>query len=200
MVSISKFLWCKVCFDLSTAHALDAPADFPRADYWVLMIAVCTYLILANHRHQSSWIQDHKAVVWGLPWFLSILWAAIGLGMVGYGDIGACMSPLIPPQSSILIKRRVLVHLRSNSSPRQLHPPLANNHHHPRSLHQTILHHPHGPQPIHVFRRRCHWQFADGVLGYEHVFKCWRGLWASRTSCTETCQNGKSVTCFEEGM
>ncbi|KAH8754280.1 G protein-coupled glucose receptor regulating Gpa2-domain-containing protein [Hyaloscypha finlandica] len=60
-----------------------------QTDYWVLVIAVCTYLILANHRHQSNWIQDHKAVVWGLPWFLSILWAAIGLGMVGYGDIGA---------------------------------------------------------------------------------------------------------------
>jgi hypothetical protein len=61
-----------------------------QTDYWVLMIALCTYLILANHKHQSTWVQDHSYIIWGLPWFLSILWAAIGLGVVGYGDIGAC--------------------------------------------------------------------------------------------------------------
>jgi hypothetical protein len=59
------------------------------ADYWVLTIAVCTYLILANHKHQSSWIQENRWVVWGFPWILSILWSGIGLGVVGYGDIGA---------------------------------------------------------------------------------------------------------------
>ncbi|KAE8440800.1 hypothetical protein EG329_006556 [Mollisiaceae sp. DMI_Dod_QoI] len=60
-----------------------------QTDYWVLTIAICTYLILANHKHQSSWIQDHKVVTWVLPWTLSLLWAAVGLGVVGYGDIGA---------------------------------------------------------------------------------------------------------------
>jgi hypothetical protein len=65
-------------------------SDIFTADYWVLTIAICTYLILANHKHQSNWIQDHRIVVWIFPWFLSVLWAAIGLAVVGYGDIGAC--------------------------------------------------------------------------------------------------------------
>lgn len=59
------------------------------ADYWVFAIATCTYLILANHKHQSSWIQDHRSIIWVLPWVLSVLWAIIGLAVVGYGDIGA---------------------------------------------------------------------------------------------------------------
>ncbi|KAE9381377.1 hypothetical protein N431DRAFT_539044 [Stipitochalara longipes BDJ] len=42
-----------------------------QTDYWVLTIA------------------EHQAIVWCTPWFLSILWAVIGLGVVGYGDIGA---------------------------------------------------------------------------------------------------------------
>lgn len=60
-----------------------------QTDYWVLAIALCTYLILANHKHQSTWIQDHRSIIWVLPWALSILWATIGLAVVGYGNIGA---------------------------------------------------------------------------------------------------------------
>ncbi|KAH7364191.1 G protein-coupled glucose receptor regulating Gpa2-domain-containing protein [Rhexocercosporidium sp. MPI-PUGE-AT-0058] len=60
-----------------------------QTDYWVLSIATCTYLILASHKTQSSWVQDHKLVIWIIPWFLSLLWAAIGLAVVGYGNIGA---------------------------------------------------------------------------------------------------------------
>ncbi|KAH6709241.1 G protein-coupled glucose receptor regulating Gpa2-domain-containing protein [Leptodontidium sp. MPI-SDFR-AT-0119] len=60
-----------------------------QTDYWVLSIAICTYLILASHKTQSSWVQDHKLVIWIVPWFLSLLWAAIGLAVVGYGNIGA---------------------------------------------------------------------------------------------------------------
>lgn len=71
-------------------YLLFTPFDFFIADYWILTIAVCTYLILADHKHQSSWIQDHRIIIWILPWLLSILWAAIGLAVVGYGDIGAC--------------------------------------------------------------------------------------------------------------
>ena len=78
-----------LCFSTST--------DIQKADYWVLSIAVCTYLILASHKNQSTWIQDHQALVWCIPWFLSILWAAVGLGVVGYGDIGACGSTLLLP-------------------------------------------------------------------------------------------------------
>lgn len=64
------------------------------ADYWVLLIAVSTYLILANHKHMSAWIQDHRLILWMLPWGLSALWAALGLIIAGYGDIGACTSLL----------------------------------------------------------------------------------------------------------
>ena len=60
------------------------------ADYWVLVIAICTYLILANHKHMSAWIQDHRIVLWSLPWGFSVLWATLGLVITGYGDIGAC--------------------------------------------------------------------------------------------------------------
>ncbi|KAF2256060.1 hypothetical protein BU26DRAFT_573909 [Trematosphaeria pertusa] len=60
-----------------------------QTDYWVLLIAVCTFLILANHKHMSSWIQEHRLVLWCLPWGFSALWAAIGLGLDGYSDIGA---------------------------------------------------------------------------------------------------------------
>ncbi|GKT40045.1 G-protein coupled receptor 1 [Colletotrichum spaethianum] len=61
-----------------------------QTDYWVLTIAVCTYFILAGHKVQSTWVQSHELVVLALPWFFSVLWAVVGLGVVGYGDIGAC--------------------------------------------------------------------------------------------------------------
>lgn len=60
-----------------------------QTDYWVLMIAVCTYFILADHKRLSSWVQDHRVFLWSLPWFFSILWSSIGVGVTGYGDIGA---------------------------------------------------------------------------------------------------------------
>ncbi|KAF2018667.1 hypothetical protein BU24DRAFT_488753 [Aaosphaeria arxii CBS 175.79] len=60
-----------------------------QTDYWVLLIAVCTFLILGNYKHVSSWIQEHRIVLWSVPWGLSALWAALGLGLAGYGDIGA---------------------------------------------------------------------------------------------------------------
>jgi hypothetical protein len=69
---------------------MDLADIYSAADYWVLIIAVSTFLILADYKHQSSWIQDHRIVLWILPWLFSVLWAAVGLGVVGYGDIGAC--------------------------------------------------------------------------------------------------------------
>jgi len=60
-----------------------------QTDYWVLIIAFYTFLVLADYKLNFSWIEEHRIVLWILPWFLSVLWAAIGLGVVGYGDIGA---------------------------------------------------------------------------------------------------------------
>lgn len=54
------------------------------------MVAICTFIMLADFRTQSNWIQSHRWVIWGLPWGLSAVWAAIGLGVSGYGNIGAC--------------------------------------------------------------------------------------------------------------
>ena len=76
----------------STKLALHS--DISIADYWILIIAAYTFLVLADYRHHSSWIEAHKVLLWILPWFFSILWASVGLGVVGYGDIGACKSNL----------------------------------------------------------------------------------------------------------
>jgi hypothetical protein len=63
-----------------------------QTDYWVLTIAMCTYVILAGYKSLSSWVQDQRIFLSCLPWVLSLLWAGIGLKLAGYGDIGACMS------------------------------------------------------------------------------------------------------------
>lgn len=60
------------------------------ADYWVLVIAISTFLILGDKKGVADWVQDHSVVLWLLPWGFSALWAALGLGIAGYGDIGAC--------------------------------------------------------------------------------------------------------------
>ncbi|KAK2778247.1 G-protein coupled receptor 1 [Colletotrichum kahawae] len=60
-----------------------------QTDYWVLAIAVCTYFILAGHKRQSTWIQNHEYLIWSLPWCFSTLWALIGLFTADYRDIGA---------------------------------------------------------------------------------------------------------------
>lgn len=56
----------------------------------MLIIAVNTFLILGDKKRAASWVQDHSLLLWLLPWGLSALWAALGLGLIGYGDIGAC--------------------------------------------------------------------------------------------------------------
>ncbi|KAL1838627.1 hypothetical protein VTJ49DRAFT_2464 [Mycothermus thermophilus] len=60
-----------------------------QTDYWVLIIALCTYFVLADHKRASSWAMDHLWLVWIVPWVLSVTWASIGMGVTGYGDIGA---------------------------------------------------------------------------------------------------------------
>ncbi|KAK4102532.1 hypothetical protein N658DRAFT_340609 [Parathielavia hyrcaniae] len=60
-----------------------------QTDYWVFVIAVYTYFVLTDQKRCSNWIQTHPIVPWVLPWILSVTWASIGLGITGYGDIGA---------------------------------------------------------------------------------------------------------------
>lgn len=66
------------------------------------MVAICTFIMLADFRTQSNWIQSHRWVIWGLPWGLSAVWAAIGLGVSGYGNIGACRFFFSRPEDSQL--------------------------------------------------------------------------------------------------
>lgn len=63
-----------------------------QTDYWVLLIAICTYFILADFKRQSTWVQERQIALACLPWVFSIIWASIGLGVAGYGNIGACES------------------------------------------------------------------------------------------------------------
>ncbi|KAG7058804.1 g-protein coupled receptor 1 [Colletotrichum scovillei] len=58
-----------------------------QTDYWVLNIAICTFFILTGQRKRASWVQNHEVVIWGLPWFFSVLWASVGLGLNGYHSI-----------------------------------------------------------------------------------------------------------------
>jgi hypothetical protein len=59
-----------------------------QTDYWVLIIAVYTYFVLTDQKRWSAWLHAHRILPWALPWVLSVLWASIGLGVTGYGDIG----------------------------------------------------------------------------------------------------------------
>lgn len=61
-----------------------------QTDYWVLTIALSTHFILAGYKKISDWLQDKRWLLAALPWVLSVIWASIGLGVAGYGDIGAC--------------------------------------------------------------------------------------------------------------
>lgn len=76
-------------------------ANYDIADYWVLMVAVCSFLVLADFKVQSNWVQSHRWVIWGIPWGLSAVWAAIGLSVSGYGNIGACGFYFRPEDSQL---------------------------------------------------------------------------------------------------
>ena len=89
---LHKSLLCRVCVSFAS-WILGPLLTVTIADYWVFTIAVCTFLILANYKNASTWVQEHKIVVWALPWGLSFLWAALGQVRVGYGYIGACKDP-----------------------------------------------------------------------------------------------------------
>ncbi|KAN0116884.1 G protein-coupled glucose receptor regulating Gpa2 domain containing protein [Hyaloscypha variabilis] len=60
-----------------------------QTDYWIFIIAICTYLLLTDNKTQSAWIQDHRVILWALPWFFSLLCGGLGLGLIGYWYNGA---------------------------------------------------------------------------------------------------------------
>lgn len=65
------------------------------------MIAICTFLILANHKHKSSWIRRHRIILWSLPWGFSLAWATLGVGLDGYSNIGGCTSEQVTASSGV---------------------------------------------------------------------------------------------------
>ncbi|RAL04824.1 putative cAMP receptor-like protein [Aspergillus ibericus CBS 121593] len=65
-----------------------AQAFIVQTDYWILSIAVCTYLILMDYTRAASWVQNHRIAFWCVPWSLSLLWAGLGLTIVGYENTG----------------------------------------------------------------------------------------------------------------
>jgi hypothetical protein len=55
-----------------------------------MIIAICTFFLLADYQHQVRWVQGHRILLWSVPWLLPILWAALGAGIDGYNNTGAC--------------------------------------------------------------------------------------------------------------
>lgn len=141
------------------------------ADYWILIIAICTFLLVGGFQKGSDWVRKHRLLLWSLPWGISGLWAAIGLGIVGYGNIGACKCPLFSlnpldnpssrsktslllHQRRTLTQQRVLVHLRQNPIPNQLPPSMGHHNFPPLNLSTPLPPPPQSPRPIHISRHR----------------------------------------------
>lgn len=71
------------------SHLSDS-TEKKTADYWVLIIAANAFFILGDKKCAATRVQDYSIVVWLLPWGFSVLWAALGYMISGYGDIGGC--------------------------------------------------------------------------------------------------------------
>ncbi|KAL0634756.1 hypothetical protein Q9L58_006273 [Maublancomyces gigas] len=75
--------------DFCSVNGFLTQAFVVQTDYWVLIIATNTFLILGDQKRAAAWVQDHWIILWLLPWGFSLLWASLGLAITGYGDIGA---------------------------------------------------------------------------------------------------------------
>jgi hypothetical protein len=65
-----------------------------QTDYWVLTIAICTFFLVGDHERSSKWVQSHRLIVFTIPPLVSAIWAAIGLGLKAYDNIGGwCWFP-----------------------------------------------------------------------------------------------------------
>ncbi|KAJ4153460.1 hypothetical protein LMH87_009945 [Akanthomyces muscarius] len=79
----------KACKTFCSFNGFMIQTFVDQTDYWVLSIAACTFIMVDDKKAISQWIQNNRAVVWTIPWVLSLLWATLGLCLAGYGDIGA---------------------------------------------------------------------------------------------------------------
>ncbi|KLU89282.1 hypothetical protein MAPG_08256 [Magnaporthiopsis poae ATCC 64411] len=61
-----------------------------QQDYWVLLIAICTFILLTGSPIAGAWIQSHQIFLMPLPWLMSVIWAWLGLQVSGgYQSIGS---------------------------------------------------------------------------------------------------------------
>ncbi|EPS35428.1 hypothetical protein H072_11174 [Dactylellina haptotyla CBS 200.50] len=59
-----------------------------QTDWWILIIAIVTYIILGNFKSASHFMQTHVWIPWLPPWIVSIIIAVVCQAVVGYGYIG----------------------------------------------------------------------------------------------------------------
>ncbi|KAF3942021.1 hypothetical protein ABW19_dt0200045 [Dactylella cylindrospora] len=60
-----------------------------QTDYWILIIAIATYIILGNFKGASHFIQTNAWLPWVPPWIISVVMAIVCQEILGYGYIGA---------------------------------------------------------------------------------------------------------------
>lgn len=60
-----------------------------QSDYWVLMIAIYTCIIVTGQRHIAAWMHSHQLIVMGIPWAISLTSAGVSMSFANYDDIGS---------------------------------------------------------------------------------------------------------------
>lgn len=61
-----------------------------QSDYWILTIAIYTFIIVTGQKQTAAWIDNHQPVVLAIPWALSLISAGVSLTITSYNDIGSC--------------------------------------------------------------------------------------------------------------
>ncbi|KAL5940621.1 hypothetical protein ACKVV1_008288 [Pyricularia oryzae] len=60
-----------------------------QSDYWILTIAIYTFIIVTGQKQTAAWIDNHQPVVLVIPWALSLISAGVSLTITSYNDIGS---------------------------------------------------------------------------------------------------------------
>ncbi|TLS24208.1 hypothetical protein PpBr36_08827 [Pyricularia pennisetigena] len=60
-----------------------------QSDYWILTVAIYTFIIVTGQKQTAAWIENHQLIVLAIPWVLSLASAGISLTIATYNDIGS---------------------------------------------------------------------------------------------------------------
>ncbi|KAI6380798.1 hypothetical protein MCOR25_001472 [Pyricularia grisea] len=60
-----------------------------QSDYWILMIAIYTFIIVTGQNQTAAWIDNHQIIVLAIPWAISVTSASVSLTISSYNDIGS---------------------------------------------------------------------------------------------------------------